>query len=104
MMIMTLFLLPAKQLTYCFFIHRFNNAILLHYSNSADNLLIKYSIETGLWIKHPKLTFGYTSLNASIFASPAVMKQTLTLTSNSSIFWENRKPFISGRLMSVSSR
>ena len=29
-----------------------------------DNILIKYSIDTGFWIKHPKLTLGYTSSRA----------------------------------------
>lgn len=72
--------------------------------NSAFTFSTNFSIATGFLMKHPMLKDGYCSLNALVFISVAVIKQTLTLISCSSIFVENSKPSIFGILMSTSKR
>jgi hypothetical protein len=59
------------------------------YSNSALIRFINCSAIIGFLMKQPILLSGCTSLAASIFISPAVIKQTLTLRSLRTKFWAN---------------
>ena len=74
------------------------------YSNSALICFINASVLMGFLMKQPMLLSGCTSLIASIFISPEVMKHTLMLISFSNIFLQNSKPSVNDMFMSTSTQ